>query len=222
MGQLNISIPGVKTILSELNKVNDLAMQAERHTLSDIKSRANTWVAQAVTSVYNINKNEIKWDRAEKNNPKAMRKAGSLFINADTIDNVSLIYRGHRLSPVRFGMAPKTPTGGDYTLSMEVFKGHRKVIGRYTVKKTKGGKYAKSTGGFIGTTNASSLEKTQYIPFKRESRSRMDIVKYQSTSIKSMIEHPVVAERIQKKLIENVNKRLQHNIARFNTKPTVR
>ena len=221
MGQLNISIPGVKTILNELNKVNDLAMQAERHTLSDIKSRANTWVAQAVTSVYNINKNDIKWDRA-KTNIKAPRKAGKIFIKADSIDNVSITYSGHLLSPVRFGMTPTAPTGDDYTLSMSVYKGKRKVIGRYKAIRSRGGPYAEKTGGILMPTGAISPDKTQYIPFKRQSRYHKDIIKFQTVAIPQMIDNKTVRERIQANLIKNVNKRLQHNIARFNTKPTVR
>jgi hypothetical protein len=214
MPTLNISIPGIQKVLDGISSVNDLSRQAERHTISDIKARANTWVAQAVNSIYTINKNQIKWDKAKKD-PAIMRKAGKILVKGDTIDNISLTYRGNLLSPIRFKMTPSAPTGNDYNLSMEVYKGKRKTIGRYKTRRTRGGLYAESTGGILMPTGAKSVDKAQYIPFKRQSKSRKDIIPFKTVSIPQMINNPTVRERIQKALAVNVNKRLKHNIDRL-------
>lgn len=214
MPTLNISIPGIQKVLDGISSVNDLARQAEKHTISDMKSRANTWVAQAVNSIYTIKKSDIKWDKAKKDITKP-RFAGKIITTAATIDNIRLYYSGHLLSPVRFGMQPMSPPRGAYNLTMEVYKGQRKVIGRYKATRTKGGLYAQSTGGLIMSTNAIGKDKIQYTAFKRVSGFRKDIRKFTTTAIPQMINNPIVRERIQKTLAKNVNERLKHNIDRL-------
>lgn len=189
------------------------AQKAINRTVSDFKSRGPSWISQAVTETYGIKKAEVK------DAISGTRKAGKIKISRTLVDNVAIEYSGRPLTPTHFKMKPtRVPAkrekdfrrvpgagvgegGGDvamvkapapYTVTAEVFKGKRKVLG---------------SDVFLGTNKGTGV-----IPFQRTGEGRTPIKSVKSTSVPQMITNPEVAEQIQKNIDEGLSKRLQHHV----------
>ena len=182
-------------------------------TVRDVKARAPSWIAQEVTSVYNIKKGEIT--PSGKNSSKPKKMAGSVSVSGETIEELTITYSGRLLTPVHFGMAPKTaPPGKSYTLRMQVVKGQKKVIGRYLNTRTPGGPYSERSHNILMGTGNTKAGGVSAIPFQRMSRTRTDIKKFTTISVPSMITSERTNEKILKRLQDETAKRLQHNLDR--------
>ena len=119
------------------------------------------------------------------------------------------------LTPVHFGMTPKTaPPGKSYTLRMQVVKGQKKVIGRYLNTRTPGGPYSERSHNILMGTGNTKAGGVSAIPFQRMSRTRTDIKKFTTISVPQMIDNETVNANIYKKLNDETAKRLQHNLDR--------
>lgn len=189
------------------------AQKAINRTVSDFKSRGPAWISQAVTDTYGIKKAEVK------DAISGTRKAGKIKISGTLIDNVAIEYSGRPLTPTHFKMKPtrvpakrekdfrRVPGAGvgeggndvamvkapaPYTVTAEVFKGKRKVLG---------------SDVFLGTNKGTGV-----IPFQRTGEGRTPIKSVKSTSVPQMITNPEVAEQIQKNIDEGLSKRLQHHV----------
>lgn len=193
-----------------LETLNTNGEKAIKATVKDVKSRAPSWVAQEVVSVYNIKKAEIT---PSKNGGK---RAGTIKITGEKIEDLTLTYSGRLLTPVHFGMTPKSPPGGkNYTIKAMILKGQKKTIGKYLTTRTRGGPYSVRSHNVLMSTGANSEGGTPYIPFQRMSKERNDIKKFTTVSVPQMITNANVSAAIIKKLNEETAKRLEHNVERF-------
>ena len=141
--------------------------------------------------------------------------AGSVSVSGETIEELTITYFGRLLTPVHFGMTPKTaPPGKSYTLRMQVVKGQKKVIGRYLNTRTPGGPYSERSHNILMGTGNTKTGGVSAIPFQRMSRTRTDIKKFTTISVPSMITSERTNEKIMTRLQEETAKRLQHNLDR--------
>lgn len=200
-----MQVENFQKLMDTIAQINEQGRKAVKATVRDVKARAPSWIAQEVTSVYNIKKGEIT--------PSG--KTGSVNVSGETIEELTITYSGRMLTPVHFGMAPKTaPPGKSYTLRMQVVKGQKKVIGRYLNTRTPGGPYSERSHNILMGTGNTKVGGVSAIPFQRMSRTRTDIKKFTTISVPSMITSERTNEKIMTRLQEETAKRLQHNLDR--------
>lgn len=210
-GSISIQIENLRQLVADVQAIEAGGRKAISSTVKDVKARAPGWIAQEVTAVYNIKKGEITPSSGGK--PKKM--AGSIRITGETIEELTITYSGRLLTPVHFGMTPKTaPPGKSYTLRMQVVKGQKKVIGRYLNTRTPGGPYSERSHNILMGTGNTKAGGVSAIPFQRMSRTRTDIKKFTTISVPSMITSERTNEKIMTRLQEETAKRLQHNLDR--------
>lgn len=210
-GSISIQIENLRQLVADVQAIEAGGREAISSTVKDVKARAPGWIAQEVTAVYNIKKGEIT--PSSGGEPKKM--AGSIRITGETIEELTLVYKGRLLTPVHFGMTPKTaPPGKSYTLRMQVVKGQKKVIGRYLNTRTPGGPYSERSHNILMGTGNTKAGGVSAIPFQRMSRTRTDIKKFTTISVPSMITSERTNEKIMTRLQEETAKRLQHNLDR--------
>ena len=132
---ISAQLSNLQQLVADLEAIENGGKKAISNTIKDVKARAPGWIAQEVTQVYNIKKSEITPSSGKGAKPKKM--AGSIQVRGETIEEMTITYSGRLLTPVHFGMTPKTPPAGkSYTLKMQVVKGQKKVIGRYKNTRT--------------------------------------------------------------------------------------
>lgn len=208
---ISAQLSNLQQLVADLEAIENGGKKAISNTIKDVKARAPGWIAQEVTAVYNIKKSEITPSGSGK--PKKM--AGSIQITGETIEELAITYSGRMLTPVHFGMTPKTaPPGKSYTLRMQVVKGQKKVIGRYLNTRTPGGPYSERSHNILMGTGNTKAGGVSAIPFQRMSRTRTDIKKFTTISVPSMITSERTNEKIMTRLQEETAKRLQHNLDR--------
>lgn len=208
---ISAQLSNLQQLVADLEAIENGGKKAISNTIKDVKARAPGWIAQEVTAVYNIKKSEITPSGSGK--PKKM--AGSIQITGETIEELAITYKGRLLTPVHFGMTPKTaPPGKSYTLRMQVVKGQKKVIGRYLNTRTPGGPYSERSHNILMGTGNTKAGGVSAIPFQRMSRTRTDIKKLTTISVPSMITSERTNEKILKRLQDETAKRLQHNLDR--------
>ena len=212
-GSISIQIENLRQLVADVQAIEAGGRKAISSTVKDVKARAPGWIAQEVTAVYNIKKGEIT--PSGKNSSKPKKMAGSVSVSGETIEELTITYSGRLLTPVHFGMTPKTaPPGKSYTLRMQVVKGQKKVIGRYLNTRTPGGPYSERSHNILMGTGNTKAGGVSAIPFQRMSRTRTDIKKFTTISVPSMITSERTNEKILKRLQDETAKRLQHNLDR--------
>lgn len=210
---ISAQLSNLQQLVADLEAIENGGKKAISNTIKDVKARAPSWIAQEVTSVYNIKKGEIT--PSGKNSSKPKKMAGSVSVSGETIEELTITYSGRLLTPVHFGMTPKTaPPGKSYTLRMQVVKGQKKVIGRYLNTRTPGGPYSERSHNILMGTGNTKAGGVSAIPFQRMSRTRTDIKKFTTISVPSMITSERTNEKIMTRLQEETVKRLQHNLDR--------
>ena len=219
-----MQVENFQKLMDTVAQIDEQGRKAVKATVRDVKARAPSWIAQEVTSVYNIKKDDITPSgknsgkpkkTAGKNSGKPKKTAGNVSVSGETIEELTITYSGRRLTPVHFGMTPKTaPPGKSYTLRMQVVKGQKKVIGRYLNTRTPGGPYSERSHNILMGTGNTKAGGVSAIPFQRMSRTRTDIKKFTTISVPSMITSERTNEKIMTRLQEETAKRLQHNLDR--------
>ena len=229
-GSISIQIENLRQLVADVQAIEAGGRKAISSTVKDVKARAPGWIAQEVTAVYNIKKGEIT--PSSGGEPKKM--AASIRITGETIEELTLVYKGRLLTPVHFGMTPKAPPAGrSYTLKAQILKGSKKVIGRYKNTRTKGGPYsqrshwvlmgtgntkADGTSGIpsqrMSKTRTEADDGTSWIPFQRMSKTRTDIQKMTTISVPQMITSDRTNEAIMLRLNTETAKRLDHHMKR--------
>lgn len=208
-----MQVENFQKLMDTVAQIDEQGRKAVKATVRDVKARAPGWIAQEVTSVYNIKKGEIT--PSGKNSSKPEEMAGSIQITGETIEELAITYKGRLLTPVHFGMTPKAPPRGkSYTLKASVLKGQKKVIGRYLNTRTPGGPFSQRSHNILMGTGNTKSDGTSWIPFQRMSRTRTDIKKFTTISVPSMITSERTNEKIMTRLQEETAKRLQHNLDR--------
>lgn len=210
---ISAQLSNLQQLVADLEAIENGGKKAISNTIKDVKARAPGWIAQEVTSVYNIKKGEIT--PSGKNSSKPKKMAGSVSVSGETIEELTITYSGRLLTPVHFGMTPKTaPPGKSYTLRMQVVKGQKKVIGRYLNTRTPGGPYSERSHNILMGTGNTKAGGVSAIPFQRMSRTRTDIKKFTTISVPSMITSERTNEAIMLRLNTETSKRLEHHMKR--------
>ena len=211
-----MEIKDLQKVIDKFGNIDKDGRKAVEATVKDIRARAPSWVAQEVVNVYNIKKSEIT-PSTQKDKENGVKKAGSIKVKGDILKRMQIVYKGRLLTPVHFGMTPKVPPKGkSYTLKMQVYKGKKEVIGRYKKKRKPNGPFAEKSHNILMGTGNKKVDGVNYIPFQRMSRRRGDLEKFISTSVPQMIEsNEEVRTAIEKRLHDELEKRLEHNIKRF-------
>lgn len=210
-GSVSVQLANLRQLAADVQAIEAGGRKAITSTVKDVKARAPGWIAQEVTAVYNIKKGEITPSSGGK--PKKM--AGSIRITGETIEELTLTYKGRLLTPVHFGMTPKAPPKGkSYTLKVQVLKGSKKVLGRYKNTRTPGGPFSQRSHNILMGTGNTKEGGTNWIPFQRMSKTRTDIKKVTTISVPQMITSDRTNEAIMLRLNTEAAKRLDHHMKR--------
>ena len=208
-----MQVENFQKLMDTVAQIDEQGRKAVKATVRDVKARAPSWIAQEVTSVYNIKKGEIT--PSGKNSGKPKKMAGSVSVSGETIEELTITYSGRLLTPVHFGMTPKAPPAGrSYTLKAQILKGSKKVIGRYKNTRTKGGPYSQRSHWILMGTGNTKADGTSWIPFQRMSKTRTDIQKMTTISVPQMITSDRTNEAIMLRLNTETAKRLDHHMKR--------
>ena len=184
--------------------LDDNAVVFER-TLKDMGSRAPGKVADAVRSVYNIKKSEITCKKGF-----SKTSAGTIRTKGEDIMTFSLIYEGRALTPLHFGMTPKTkPDKKKYKVSAKIKKEKKTVF-----------KPTNPDGGvFLAPAKGSS---STILAWERHSGNRYDVSPIKTMSLPQMVGpsdegiggNPVVMNTITESLNELLDKRFNYHLKR--------
>lgn len=212
---VKFQVKGSKELKSELKKLEKAPRTVLNRTMSDIKKRAPSWVAAEVAGQYGIKKKEV-----------GDGKTSTLKVVGNSINDVALVYRGRVLTPTHFGMSPKAPKEGAYTLKATIVKGERTTLGKVKklTKKQRAalGKNFRREGTrksdhspiMLMHTSNTKANGTDYIPFQRKSTNRKDITAIKTLSVPQMIDNRA-APHIHKAIGENLQKRVEHHMRLF-------
>ena len=217
-----MQVENFQKLMDTVAQIDEQGRKAVKATVRDVKARAPSWIAQEVTSVYNIKKCEITPPGKNSGKPKKMAGSGkpkkmavSSQITGETIEELAITYEGRLLTPVHFGMTPKAPPRGkSYTLKASVLKGQKKVIGRYLNTRTPGGPFSQRSHNILMGTGNTESDGTSWIPFQRMSKTRTDIKKLTTISVPQMITSDRTNEAIMLRLNTETSKRLEHHMKR--------
>ena len=219
---ITMQIENFQKLMDTVAQIDEQGRKAVKATVRDVKARAPSWIAQEVTSVYNIKKGDITPSGKNSSKPKKMagsgkpkEMAGSIQITGETIEELAITYKGRLLTPVHFGMTPKAPPRGkSYTLKAQVLKGQKKVVGRYLNTRTPGGPFSQRSHNILMGTGNTKSDGTSWIPFQRMSKTRTDIKKLTTISVPQMITSDRTNEAIMLRLNTETSKRLEHHMKR--------
>lgn len=214
---MNIRIEEKKKINTKVfvDILEDAPQEAIDATLKDFKQRAPGWIAKEVTKVYAIKSSDVK-PGGTAGNTRPVIKGNSAYIE----------YTGRTLTPIHFKMSTNAkrrklkkyyrvpermmPNGNKYTTMTEntyyttkvsIFKGRTKRLwGKYEppifMAGVKGG----------------------YLPFQRIKNDSKQFVSVRTTSLPQMVQHKKVKEGIEENVMQNMQKRFEHNLDRYLSK----
>ncbi len=231
--KVKFRLHNIGELLSWIDGQGETGKKAVKYTISDIKSRAPGWIASEAASVYNIKKSDINPSSTEESVSK--KPASFVYISGETIESVSIVYVGRTLTPIHFSMSPRVPSrqrlkrkraipgsnikfgnsvkyGGSkvgmvpiykkYSIGMAVFKGSRwKIKGKRDMETP-----------FLAPVKKGS---DKYIVFQRKGKERTDMYSVRTLSVPQMLGNSTVQEKIDKRITEAVEQRLQHHLDRL-------
>lgn len=177
----------ISQVVEGLNKKNENAKKVLQRTISDMRSRAPGWISTAVREEYSISAKDIK-------SALSIGKEGSINFGGTTVDNVTLTYRGKRLTTTHFNQKPKArpASGKPYQVTADIKK-VRKVL---------------SSRAFLMQGNASDGS----VAVMRTGQSRYPIKTIRTLSIAQMIETGSGTKpRIEQVINENLEKRFENH-----------
>lgn len=191
-GTMNVVIENYQSLTRDIQQIEKQSKKAVQRTISDFKSRGPGWVSQEVAKEYNIKKKDINEAK------KGVNKGGNRIKIAGTrVDDLSILYRGRLMTPTHFAMKPKgRPEGkAPYTVTAQIKKSRgRKPLGHRV---------------FLAPSGSAG---TMQIPFQRRGDARMPIDVIKTVSVPQMVTNETVSEQIQKRIKEELGKRLQHHL----------
>jgi hypothetical protein len=207
-------IKNYKILEKNLEQMRKAPRKVIQRTVSDMKTRAPTWIAAEVANVYRVKKAELK---------PGNNSLGTIKVEGKKVDDIKIVYKGRVLTPTHFGMSPKTPKPA-YTLKAEIIKGQKTQLGKVkklTKKQRKnlaknftkeGTRTSDHSPIMLMHTGNTKEGGTNYIPFQRKSTNRKDIRAVKTISMPQMVSNEKVAPNISKTLNENLSKRLDHHM----------
>lgn len=189
-GTMQIVVQGYDDVLNGIKDMQKKSEKVVSRTIADFKSRGPGWVSQEVVKEYNIKKKDINEAK------KGVKNAGTIKVQGNKIDDLSIVYQGRLLTPTHFGMTPTArPDGKSYTVQAKIKKS--------TGKKPLGSKVFLAASGKAGTTQ---------IPFQRKGEERLPIVSVKTLSVPQMITNEEVSSAIHERINVELGKRLEHNL----------
>ena len=187
-----IDMSDVVETLNKIQKCAETSPAVLDRTLKDMYSRAPGQVASSVTSVYGIKKSDIKYKKGG-----GKTTAGNIYAKGETLSSFELVYSGRVLTPLHFGMTPKTrPDKKKYKVKAKI----KKTAKAFT-PPAGGGVFLAPAGG-NGTI----------IPWFRNSSLRDDIAPIKTLSLPQMVDNETVREEIGEKLGDLLDKRFNNNL----------
>lgn len=206
-------IKNYEALKKQIEKMKKAPQKVIDRTLSDMKTRAPTWVAAEVSKVYGIKKAEVNGG-----------KIGKMKVEGNSVKNIKIKYTGRVLTPTHFGMTPKAPGQNAYTLKASIIKGQKATLGK--VKKLTKKQRAALGKNFTRSGSRSSDHSpimlmhtgnaqaggTSYIPFQRKSTNRKNIEAIKTLSLPQMVSSERAAPNISKAINEGLEKRLEQHM----------
>lgn len=187
-----------------LKNLHSNSEKVTRYTVSDFKSRGNSWVTQAIIEKYNVPKSRIK---------KSFKGA-----KGSTVTDVRLHYSGERLTISRFKMKPKKrkTKNRPYRVNVEIVKDKPRNLPATTFVASMG-KKPQAFKRLLGTRSdrLESKRKPQRYKMNQERKplEKMELIK--TMGIPSMIAGKRASTRVQEIVEENVQSRKDHHEKRF-------
>lgn len=233
MAVVEFHLHDIGELLSFIEAQGEVGKKAVSYTIKDIKSRAPGWVASETARVYNIKKTEIIPAKTKESKSK---NAVSVYTSGDTLETVSIVYRGRNLTPIHFSMSPKMPSkqklkreravpGSNIKFRNDIFYAgsavgmvpiYKKYAIHFEVFKGRRwkirGKYAWKNEPFLAPVKRGD---SKYIVFQRRSANRTDMESIRTVSVPQMLGNVWVQDGIDKKITSAVEQRLQHHIDRI-------
>lgn len=186
--EISIDTDGIKEGLEK--KQGNMA-KAVKATVSDFKKRAPGWISKGIREVYGVDPKSI----TEAKGP--IEDAGTIRLGGVNVKNCAIKYEGRVLTPVHFKMTPKVRPKRRYKVKAAIFKGQKKVL---------------HPAAFLGSNGKNN------IAFIRKGKERLPIKAIKTLSVPQMITSDKAEEQISNLINENMEKRLQNNIKRFQDK----
>lgn len=232
MGYLKIEAKNLMKISKQLERTVKPAQKVINRTIGDIKGSVPGIVADAVRTVYNIQKQEIT---PVKKKPK--KTAGKIYVNGVTLDTAAIVYRGRGLTPnaKRFSMTPKTPPTERIEKKKRIPSQHLKMT-KISSGRT-GGQYAmirplkpyrisvtikKGRKKILGEEAFLAIKKqdggTNYVPFLRHKKNgnpRGAIRALTTVSLPQMVDNPDVRKVMVKAINKKIETRLANHMKQF-------
>ncbi len=184
-----ISIDLLSDIKADLEKKESQFAKAINATTSDFGRRGQGWVSQEVRKVYGADLKTIK------SAYQGYEKKGKVRVGGVKIDNIGLKYNGRLLTITHFGMTPKTRPAKPYQVKAAVLKGAKKVV---------------AADAFIAASKGAMLA------WRRIGKKRTPIAPVKAISVPQMVVSKRTQPAIQKRIREELTKRWEHNVDRFN------
>lgn len=202
MPKLNFSsINDVASTIVKLNKAYTGIQVVYDRTAKDMVSRAPGKIANAVTWMYGIKKSEVTY---KKDGPH--KSAGKISVDGAELSTLEFRYSGRLLTPLHFGMTPKSRPEGK-----KKYKVKAKIKKRLKAFPSKP-KTSVDGGLFIApAANGSSTN----IAWYRYSKDPFDIKPVKTLSLPQMVDNKLVRREINKDVGELFHKRLDHHLAQY-------
>ncbi len=206
-------------ILKELEKHSKQVVEVEKRTVRDLGKRAPSWVAQEVSSRYNISKSELTkagkgvkkpWGEGDER----FKKAGVGMTSGETLGSFTITYKGRLLSPFHFKMTPKSRpvapskakkkkaalvTTKNYRIRAAIKTGGKRELGHYERTRKRGGPYSSLTGALFMVNGAS-------VPGYRYSHNPKDVNAWKTLSTPQMVSNEEVHDAYMKRITSETDK----------------
>ena len=167
-------------------------------TMGDMQRRAPGKVADAVRNVFNIKKSDVMPTKKKTD----LKKAGTIKVTGQTISELTLNYEGRVLTPLHFGVTPKTQPekGRKYSVKLKVKKTQKVVK-----SPTKEGKVP-----FVAPARKGS---SRIIPWLRDTDGVINPMR--TLSLPQMVDNEKAREIMNSSLGELLHSRFNHHLKRY-------
>lgn len=196
--KIKIDTSDVQKKIERLSRVLGDPSGVFTRTIGDMQRRAPGKVADAVREVFSIKKSDVMPTKKKTD----LKKAGSIKIKGQTIAELTLHYEGRVLTPLHFGVTPKTmpKKGKKYSVKLKVKKQQK------TVKSpTKDGKVP-----FVAPARKGS---SRIIPWLRDTDGVINPMR--TLSLPQMVDNETAREIMNTSLGELLHDRFNHNLKRY-------
>lgn len=202
MPKMNFSSIGdIAQTITKLNNAYQNIQTVYDRTTKDMISRAPGKIANAVTWMYGIKKSEVMY---KKDGPH--KSAGKISIAGQELSTVEFRYSGRLLTPLHFGMTPKSRPEGKkkYKIKAKIKK-RLKAFPSRPEKSVDGGLFLA----------AAPTTQSKQLPWYRYSKDPTDIRPLKTISLPQMVDNKLVKRQINKDVGELFHKRFDHHLSQY-------